>query len=350
MRDSDQINLFQAMAGAHHGGAELFFERLAGAFQACGVKQHLVIKHDAERRQRLKNLGITVNSISYSPLLKPVNRAYLAQSIRNSEANVILSWMNRAASTMPVTKIPHVARLGGFYSLKYYRHCDWLVGNVPAIVDYLIAEGWPKTRVHHQTNFVPDGLHGPTYALPRTQHAVVPPVTIVALGRLHPNKGFDTLIKAIERFEPGQLVLAGSGAEEGALKQLAADLNISQRVHFIGWQSDPQKIIRAANIFICPSRHEPFGNVIAEAMSCGKPVIATETHGAKNLVEHEVSGLLVPIDDIAAMADAMMALHRTPQAAQAMADAARAYWQKHLAPDQVTKSWIAFLHQVAMAG
>ena len=80
------------------------------------------------------------------------------------------------------------------------------------------------------------------------------------------------------------------------------------RVWFPGWLDDPQSLIRGADIFVCPSRHEPFGNVIAEAMSCARPVISTRSHGGEELVEDGVNGLLVPVDDVTAMTDALAKL------------------------------------------
>ena len=142
------------------------------------------------------------------PLLAPLHRRQLKQAVRQMEANVILSWMNRASSMMPDCGVPHVARLGGFYNLKYYAGCDWLVGNTRDVADYLIAEGWPADRVHYQVNFVPDGLSGPVFDGPQSGGPV-----IAALGRLHVNKAFDTLLRALH-----SLMTARCGWQAKALK------------------------------------------------------------------------------------------------------------------------------------
>ena len=336
------FRLFQAMAGAPQGGAELFFERLAASFAAQSVQQTLMIKPDQGRMRRLAAAGLTAQGCAFSPVLAALHKRQLAAAIRRSRATVILSWMNRATGMMPRTSLPHVARLGGFYNLKHYRQCDWLVANTRAIADYLVREGVPADRVHHQVNFVPDGRDGAAFDGPRRGGPV-----IAALGRLHPNKAFDTLIRAFACLQDGTLWLAGDGPDKQALAALASEVGVAERVMFLGWQEDPQAVIRGADLFVCPSRHEPFGNVIAEAMACGKPVISTASHGGTELIEDGVNGVLVPVDDDAAMADAMRQLAGDRALAARLAAAGRSHWQTHLSPARVTADWIGFLAKVA---
>ena len=250
--------------------------------------------------------------------------------------------MNRATAMTPAGGRPHVARLGGFYNLKYYRDCDWLVANTRDIADYLVAAGVPADRVHHQINFVPDGADGPQYDGPRHDGPV-----IAALGRLHPNKAFDILIRALAKLPQGQLWLAGEGPEREMLGALAGELGISERVHFIGWQDDPQAVIRGADLLVCPSRHEPFGNVIAEGLACAKPVISTASNGGRELIEDGANGILVPVDDVDAMADALKLITGDAALSKRLADGGRAHWQRHLSPQRVTADWIGFLEKVA---
>ena len=337
-----KLRLFQTMAGARHGGAELFFERLAGAFHRAGVTQRLMIRPDPDRMARLAAAGLAVEGCGYSPLLTALHRRQIANAIRRERPDVILSWMNRATAMTPAGGRPHVARLGGFYNLKYYRDCDWLVANTRDIADYLVAAGVPADRVHHQINFVPDGADGPQYDGPRRDGPV-----IAALGRLHPNKAFDILIRALAKLPQGQLWLAGEGPEREMLGALAGELGISERVHFIGWQDDPQAVIRGADLLVCPSRHEPFGNVIAEGLACAKPVISTASNGGRELIEDGANGILVPVDDVDAMADALKLITGDAALSKRLADGGRAHWQRHLSPQRVTADWIGFLEKVA---
>ena len=330
------------MAGAKHGGAELFFERLAIAFQGAGMTQQLMIKPIKDRLSRLTAAGIDVTGCRFSPLLAALHHRQILNAIRLSKPDVILSWMNRATMLTPSTSCPHVARLGGFYNLKYYHGCDWLVANTTSIADYLIAEGVPRERVHCQVNFVPDGCEGPVFKGPRSDGPI-----IGALGRLHHNKAFDILIRAFATLPSGMLWLAGEGPERAILGNLANELGVGERVAFLGWQEDPQAVIRALDILVCPSRHEPFGNVIAEGMACGKPVVSTRTNGGLELIEDGVNGLLVPVDKDCAMADALDLLITDLALATHLGGNGRDHWQANLSPQKVTGDWITFLEKVA---
>ncbi len=234
------LRLFQTMAGARHGGAELFFERLAIAFQGTGMAQHLMIKPDSDRVARLRMAGLDVVECGFSPVLAPLHRRRIAAAIHRAAADVVLSWMNRATILTPPTGCPHVARLGGFYNLKYYRGCDWLVANTRDIADYLIAEGVPKNRVHHQINFVPDGAEGPVFEGPRHDGPV-----IAALGRLHENKAFDTLIRAFATLPEGVLWLAGDGPQRGMLGTNLSEMSSPRGGPAAGRSSRPAPMVGA---------------------------------------------------------------------------------------------------------
>ena len=216
------------------------------------------------------------------------------------------------------------------------------MANTRGIADYLVREGVPADRVHHQINFVPDGADGPAFDGPRHGGLV-----IAALGRLHTNKAFDTLIRAFSGIDEGTLWIAGDGPERGRLEALATECGVAGRVWFPGWLDDPQSLIRGADIFVCPSRHEPFGNVIAEAMSCARPVISTRSHGGEELVEDGVNGLLVPVDDVAAMTDALAQLAGDRTLASQLAAGGRTTGAASLSPEKVTADWIDFLSRVS---
>ena len=341
---SASFRLFQIMAGARHGGAELFFERLALAFHEQGMKQHLYIKNHPERLKQLAGAGIMLTPASFSPRTRLFERHKLKKAITAFESDVVLSWMNRATSFTPQIKQTHVARLGGYYDLKYYRKCDWLVANTKGIADYLVQQGWPAHKTHHQVNFVPDGTKVQPIVLPADAKNKL---ILASLGRLHKNKGFDVLIKAIAGLKDVYLLLAGDGPEKPALQQLAAEQHLTDRICFLGWQDNPQAVIKAADIFICPSRHEPFGNVIAEAFATNRPVIATASQGAREFINADTDGLLVDVDDTGQLADAIKILMTDERQRKKLASAGHKSWQASFTKQAVTQNWIRFLKEVA---
>src|SRR3546814_11074829 len=93
------------------------------------------------------------------------------------------------------------------------------------------------------------------------------------------------------------LWLAGEGPRRRALMQQAARLGLGDRVRFLGWRDDVAALLRAADVFLCPSRHEPPGNVVIEAWAHGTPVVAAASQGPRPLIEDGTTGLLVALDD-----------------------------------------------------
>ena len=98
---------------------------------------------------------------------------------------------------------------------------------------------------------------------------------LTALGRFVKKKGFDTLLEAfasLRKESNVKLTIGGDGPERNALKQLAMDLDISDKVEFVGWVEDVAEFLSGSDLFVLPSREEPFGIVILEAMAVGIPL------------------------------------------------------------------------------
>ena len=131
--------------------------------------------------------------------------------------------MNRATTKMPTGDYVHIARLGGYYKIKNYRHCDYLIGCAPDIVRWLTEEqGWPKERAICIPNFVDTAKMAP---VERTSFDTPPgKKLVVTMGRLHVNKAFDVLLRAMAKLPDLYFWLAGSGPEEASLKALATEL------------------------------------------------------------------------------------------------------------------------------
>ncbi len=286
--------LLQAIAGARHGGAETFFVRLATALQRAGETQRVLIRRDVARSRSLSEAGIAVAELGFGGPLDLPTRVNFRREVARWRPDIVLTWMSRATRLCPRGDFVHVARLGGYYDVKYYRRCDQLIGNTRAIVDYAVAAGWPRERVDYLPNFVPDARATPPLRRSPAARSRDMPLAL-ALGRLHPNKGFDLLLAAVAETREVRLAIAGDGPLRGSLARLAADLGIAERVSFLGWREDVPELLAGADFLVCPSVFEPLGNVVIEAWSAGLPVVAAASDGPAGLIEDEVSGLLVPL-------------------------------------------------------
>ena len=117
------IRLMQAMAGAAHGGAEAFFERLVPALARAGVAQRVLIRANPRRAALLRQDGVEVVELPFGGALDLITRWKIAAEIRRFRPGIVLSWMNRASRFIPNGDFVRVGRLGGYYDLKYYKNC-----------------------------------------------------------------------------------------------------------------------------------------------------------------------------------------------------------------------------------
>lgn len=132
---------------------------------------------------------------------------------------------------------------------------------------------------------------------------------IVAVGRLSYEKGPDVLVRAFARLrdEDTRLALVGDGPMEEALRALADEMGVADRVHFAGDRPHDEVFawITAADVFALPSRTEGWPNALVEALACGRPAVAARVGGVPEILTDESLGLMVEPEDPAALAAAL---------------------------------------------
>jgi glycosyltransferase involved in cell wall biosynthesis len=348
------------MAGAPEGGAELFFERLTMALHRAGDGVLPVVRHDAGRVARLQAAGLAPTELGFGGALDVLTRSRLRGVLRRFAPRVVVAWMGRAARFAPRGEWVLVGRLGGYYDLSRFRRCDHLVANTRGLAAWIVAQGWPGARVHHLPNFAPDlagavawsrslaGAGGMNKLAAGPGRLAVPdgvPV-VLALGRLHRNKGFDVLVRAMRELPGVHVVIAGEGPERGALERLAREEGVARRVHLPGWMQDGAGLLAACDVLVCPSRQEPLGNVVLEAFSAARPVVAAAAAGPAELIEDRRTGMLVAVEDKGALAEAIGAVLGDRVLAAGLAAAGRTEFERVHAEAPVLAQWRAFLGSV----
>jgi glycosyltransferase involved in cell wall biosynthesis len=339
------MRVAQVMAGAPSGGAELFFERLSAALARAGETVLPVIRSDPPRARRLAANGLAPVELGFGGPLDLLTGPRLARALAGFAPRVVVAWMGRAARFARRGPWVLVGRLGGFYDLRRFRRCEHLVANTHGLVDWIRGQGWPERRVHHLPNFVPDMAGAP--ALPRAALGVPEGAKLVlALGRLHRNKGFDVLIRALAHLPDTHALIAGEGPERAALEALARAEGVAARVHMPGWREDTAGLLAACDALACPSRHEPLGNVVIEGWSARVPVVAAAAQGPAELLVPGRDGLLVPREDAASLAGALGTVLRDPASGRSLAAAGRARFEAAFAEAPVLARWRNFLATV----
>ncbi|MCX7596587.1 MAG: glycosyltransferase family 4 protein [Fischerella sp.] len=159
-----------------------------------------------------------------------------------------------------------------------------------------------------------------------------------------PRKNLDTVLHALVKVSQLHLVVAGITEGSPYLK-LSASLGLSDRVHFLGLRHDVPELMKAVDFLVFPSRYEPFGLVVIEAMACGLPVITASTTGAAELITPEAGIVLPDPDDSEALAQALLLLASDDNLRSQMGKAARAIAEQH-SWDRMAKSYVDLFEQL----
>jgi glycosyltransferase involved in cell wall biosynthesis len=227
-----------------------------------------------------------------------------------------------------------------------WRRADRVVA-VCETLGQLALRTWPDLRYAVVPNGVDLELFHP--ADPATR----PPsrrIRCVAVARLIERKGLGDLIRALALLEPGrfELEIVGGGADQQVLQDLAAHLGVAEEVRFSGplSRAEVAERYRAADLFTLPSSAEAFGNVFAEALASGLPIIGSATGGIPDLVEHGSNGLLVSPGDVPGLAGAIRVLADDPELRREMALRNRARAEATLEWAYVTRRYLSIYEAI----
>ena len=150
-------------------------------------------------------------------------------------------------------------------------------------------------------------------------------IIVGSVGWLTDVKGHRFLLEAAKKVTQTRpdlhIVIVGSGDQHDALRQQATQLGLEASVHLLGHRDDIDVCLAGFDLFVLPSANEGMGRALVEAMAAGLPVVATNVGGIPALIDHEVNGLLVPVRDSDALADAIVRALKDAALRQRMGDA-----------------------------
>lgn len=183
-------------------------------------------------------------------------------------------------------------------------------GKVVALSDALAATAH-QTSPDIDIDVIPNGIDTEQFSPPAVRSGSEP-VRLITVARLLERKGIHTILQACAKPSrlPVQLQIVGTGPYDSTLRQMVDDLDLSDRVQFLGFvpNEDLPKYYRDADIFVLPSAIESFGLVFAEAMACGLPIAASNVGGIPETVRDGVDGLLCPPNDPMALRENIITL------------------------------------------
>jgi glycosyltransferase involved in cell wall biosynthesis len=217
-----------------------------------------------------------------------------------------------------------------------------------AEVSSMVSRVSPRARLVAITNGVDTAMYSPAPA--GTPDRTSPlrfgaERVVLIVGHLSEVKGYPEFFRAAaqvaRRLDNVAFLALGeetvSPGYREHLGQLVRDLNIADRVHFLGWRADVADVLRAADVMVLPSRAEGLPLAILEAMACGKPVVATRINGVPEAVVDGRTGLLVEAGDEAGIADAVLRLLDQPDLARQMGREGRRVVEQQFALDRFVR-------------
>lgn len=291
------------------GGAERFYLRLLPALAAAGEHVHACHSPHSALAQDLP-AAIKRTPVPMRGVWDIASRWRIGRLARELDVDIVQTYIGRATRLTRLARGQrpvHVARLGGYYNLKGYRHAHAWIGNTRGLCDHMLAQGLPSERVFHLGNFVEPAEPVDAARISELRHAHAVPtdaLLVLVVGRLHPVKGLDDLLAAFARLadtlhgRPLMLAIVGDGPLRAALTEQSAQLGLAGRVIYAGWARDPAPWYDMADLVVVPSREETLGNVILEAWAHQRAVLSTTTPGGCELIDDGDNGVLTPIGDI----------------------------------------------------
>lgn len=315
------------LAALDAGGAERVVDLLSRAVLAQGWDVTIItfdrpadrIFHRYEERVRLRRLALPNAARGPARLLLMIRRVRaLRKLLRAERFDVAVSFLTK------INVLALLARIGTGTPMIVSERNNPLRQRSNMVWQILLDRLYPTaTAIVMQTEgskrCLPPAQRVRALVIPNPVPAPQPqsrstaPPTIVAVGRLNEQKGFDLLLSAFaaiaDKLPDWRLMIFGEGPERAALASRIDRLGLADRASLPGLSTTPAGWIAACDIFVSSSRYEGFPNALAEAMRAGLPAVAFDCDfGPADLITDNVDGLLVPPENVPALAAALLRL------------------------------------------
>lgn len=352
------------ISGLGAGGAEKVVAQLARHWAAKGYAICIACfdppeentYHDFPQAIDIRRLGAEWSILRRGRLAKLADFLALRDLFRREQPdavfafltkNIALSLIAAAGSDVKIVccernnpKCQQMHRLWDALLNRAYRRADMVICQTQAVTRCIPKAARDRVRV------IPNPI-GKWPIVPERGSAG----TIVTVGRLTHQKGFDILLDSFAQVAKARgdwrLQIWGEGPDHEALAAQARDSGCADRVALMGLSDRPGSWLRDAALFVLPSRYEGFPNVLGEAMAAGLPVIAADCDfGPAEMIDHGVDGMLVAPEDPVALAAAMAQCMDDAELRERLGDeAARSI--ERFSPANVLREWDHALQEVA---
>jgi glycosyltransferase involved in cell wall biosynthesis len=300
-------------------GAEMQLVRLTRRMVARGHEFTTLVKRTSPAIPEMRRLGLSVEPRTISGKLNVFAPAVLSRCARQHNADLIQStlssaswwsgWLDRLGGP------PSIGHVQGFTSVKWHRQQTHLLAVSNAVKQHLVANGIESDRVTVLYNALSPDEFFPTRdrAIVRAEHGATADTPVVGtFAHLSKKKGHRELFAAIpavlRQVPKTQFWVVGQGVLLNELQTYAKQNGFLDSIRFLGYRRDAADLMNAVDVMALPSRREPCALVYVEAALSRKPIVACRAGGSVESVADGETGLLVPVKDSAAIAEALLTL------------------------------------------
>ena len=327
------------------GGAEIHLHEIFGRLAARGHDVTLLCGGWKGAPPRATLDGMSVHRVGTRYTFQCVARRYYERVLAGAGADVLVEdinkvplWTPRWGARRTVALVPHLFGSTAFQEVAaplaaavwvQERPLGRVYRSVPfeaiseSTADDLAARGVARSRI----TVIHPGIDTEAYTPNPAERSPVP--LVVYLGRLKRYKRVDLIIRAFAdmRHPTAHLAIAGAGDHRVALERLAASLDLGERVKFLGFVSEAQKValLRSAWVLAFTSPKEGWGITNLEAAACATPVVASSSPGLRESVVDGETGFLVPHGDLPALASALRRVVSDPALVTSLGAAGRRF-------------------------
>lgn len=351
------------------GGAERVISTMANYWAAKGWQINLLTFDDGteppfyDLDAQISHIHLGIARYSANPIIGLWNNLTRIQGLRtaiiNSKPNVVISFMHKTNEivllatrglNLPVIVSerndparPTISKVWTKLRQWTYPFADRIVVQTKRAGNYF------SSKLQERIIVIPNPV-----LLPLDEKEVANKLlgecSLIAIGRLVPQKGFDLLLEAMaklkDRYPEWTLTILGEGELRAQLECLCNELGIGDRVHLLGRVKNPYEFLKQADIFIMSSRFEGFPNALCEAMAYGLAVISTDCpNGPREIIRDGVDGKLVPNEDVSALATAMERLMSDRKERQSLGARAKEVTQR-FGLEKVMALWESLISEV----
>lgn len=343
------MRIAQIMLSDGWGGAERLFVELCSGLAAEGHQILAVCKPGFDHGSLLS----TQKNVSYVTIPARCNWDYLSvlqlkRLVSRFKADLLHAHLSRASWMTGIVGtslgLPTISTTHNRIKKKYISRINYFTTITGDLQTYLEQLGIDGRRVRRVPNF------SQLKAVDAVASVRPPPLKFVALGRFVRKKGFDLLLEAFKRYletssVPARLVLGGDGPLDSQLRMQAERLGIAHLVDFTGWVDDIASCLDAGDIFILPSRDEPFGIVLLEAMARGKPIVTTDVSGPRDFLDSSTA-FFANVDDSESLGKSMQIAAENPEMSREKAGLALEQFRSKYTSSAVLPQFVAVYESI----